>query len=341
MTRRKDGLWQETMTVTVNGRKKVKYFYGKTKAEVYRKIADYEEQEEKGTTFGFVADLWFEEAESAVEPTTYKSYRAPYNRAVEAFGDVPIKDIRPADITRYISAFARSADASRSTAANQLIIFSQVFKYAVDNGYADINAARDVALPKGLKKSNRDVPTDEDIQAVKRNVDHPFGLLPYMAMYTGCRLGELLALTWNDIDFDNRVIHINKSVYHLSNAPEVKSPKTLSGYRTIPLLDKLYDVLPKDKKSGAVFSKGSGNYISAKYLRYNYNKYRSETGVKCTMQQLRHCYATMLFENGVEPKDAQRLLGHAQLSTTLEIYTHLRQSRIEKINQNLLHLDIK
>ena len=145
----------------------------------------------------------------------------------------------------------------------------------------------------------------------------------YMALYTGLRRGELCALTWADIDFDQKQIKVTKSTYWTDDhVPHTKTPKTASGEREVPLMDSLYDLLkplqgkPKDKVFGDLHS-----YQIDKGIR----KYMEETGCQVTLHGLRHGFASILYKNNVDIKTAAYVLGHAQTSTTLEIYTHLME----------------
>ena len=148
-----------------------------------------------------------------------------------------------------------------------------------------------------------------------------------VVLYTGCRRGELLALEWSDIDLCNRTITINKSTYNQGSKTFVKKPKTEAGNRTVPLLDKLYDKITPAE--GLVFP-GKDGYMTEKQFRMKWGAYVKESGVTCTPHQLRHAYATMLFENDIAPMDAQELLGHANIQTTNDIYTHIRDTRRKK-----------
>ena len=155
-----------------------------------------------------------------------------------------------------------------------------------------------------------------------------------MAMYTGMRKGELLALTSNDISKD--FITVSKSLYHDANKPKVKTPKTESGVRRIPILDKLRPYL---KAKGIVFS-ADGGYMTEMQFQKAWGEYVAATGISCTPHQLRHCFATMLYEANVPMKDAQFLLGHAQLSTTMDIYAEIRKTRESNIAENIKNIDI-
>lgn len=332
MTRRKDGLYQEA--ITINGKRK--YFYGHSKIEVMRKIRSYQEREKNGLTFEEVADEWWEFHEPTLGPITAKGYVPAIRRAKEYLSG-PVREVTPTDINQYILSLARKQYA-RKTVTNHLAVVNQIMKYAVQNGYIQVNPAREIDVPKGLAKTPRDLPTSEEIKIIKNTTAEPMGMFAYWVMYTGCRRSELLALTWNDVDLTARTITINKSRYQLHNKVYTKDPKTESGNRVLPILDKLLEVIPK-KGRGLVFPYNGEMYTERRF-ELEWNKYRKKYGINCTPHALRHCYATMLYEANVPVKDAQELLGHAQASTTQDIYTHIRDSQKQKMREALYQIDI-
>lgn len=338
MVRRKDGLWQEQVTVTENGRKKQRYFYGKTKTAVLRKIADYQEAQAVGPAFETVADEWWEEAEPSLAANSLKNYKPALARAKEHFSGTRIRVIKPTDINLFLREYIKKSDPAEKTAKTQLMVVSLIGKYAVRMGYIDANPARDLSVPKGLRKSSRSVPVSDTIAKIKAGADLPFGLFAYMAMYTGARRGELLALTFEDIDRKNKTIRIDKSLYYEYGKPRLKAPKTENGRRVVPLLDKLAEKLPEG--TGPIFS-DKGGYITEGRFIMLWREYLKAAGIEhLTPHELRHAYATMLFENNVSVADMQELLGHAQYSTTMDIYNDLRDQRKATVRQQLLSVDI-
>ena len=339
MVKRKDGLWQETMTVEEHGQRIRKFFYGHSKAEVIRKVAAFEESREKGRTFEEVADEWWADAEPGLASNTLRGYRPAIVRAKDYFGKSNIRSIKPSDINTFIRSFVKQHHAADKTARTQLMMINLICKYAVSSGDLDTNPARDISIPKGLSKNSRLMPSDDDIKRVKGATNCTFGLFAPLILYTGCRRGEALALMWDDVDFDNGVIHITKSVYQKSNTPMLKEPKTEAGRRTVPLLDRLRAILKPS--TGLLFpDPKTGGLISETHFQRLWEAYAAESGVSCTPHQLRHAYATMLFEADVDEKDAQEILGHAQLSTTRDIYTHIRDQRRQKTYSKLVSMDL-
>lgn len=342
MVRRSDGRWQQSVTdVDASGRRKTKYFYGKTKSELLQKIAAYNAAaagRKRGVTFQTLADGWWEEAEPVIAPNTTKGYKAAKRRAAEHFGTTYAREIRPVDVSRFIKTFCKETHAAESTAKNQLSVISLILNWGVDRGYLDTNVAREVSVPKGLSKKKIVVPSSEDIQRVKDNTFLPFGMFAYWVMYTGLRHGELLALTWEDVDIEKRTITVSKSLYHVGGQ-KTKTPKSDAGTRVLPLLDRLAEKITPG--TGLIFPNQHGEYMSDGTFTKKYNAYRRASGVTCTPHQLRHAYTTMLIEADVKPTDAQGLLGHAQLSTTMDIYREIREIRQQKVRASMLAVDIE
>lgn len=342
MTKREDGLWQQSITIVERGRKKKKYFYGRTKREVLDKIRNYKEKEEAGPTFEEVADEWWEKHEKEIAHNTAKPYRPAVKRAIEELGEIRIKELRPVDIKKFIEKFVKETSAAQKTAKTQLTVVNLTCKYAVETGFIDSNPCRDVSIPKGLKKEPRKIASDEDIAIVKKSRDCTFGDFAYWTIYTGLRRGELMGLKWEDIDLKERTISIKRSIYHDNHgAPHIKEPKTEAGIRTVPILDALYETIDKGqkKKRGWVFPAPDGGPLWNGQIEWRLKLYARESGIKSTPHQMRHAYATMLFDAGIDAKDAQALLGHAQESTTRDIYTHIRESRSKKIRGKILSID--
>lgn len=320
---RPDGLHEAIRTI--NGKRKA--FRGKTDAEVERKMLAYQEALAQGKTFAQVADAWEREHFEEVAPNTLRSYRPALRRAVEHFGDDLIRSITPPQVKSFIVDFATGGRAKK-TVTTQLQICNMIFSYAVERGECNTNPCAYVSIPKGLKKTYRDAASPRDEEIVKQTPH--IWLLPYFILYTGVRKGEALAIQGRDIDLKAMVIHITKSVYHDGGGkPRIKSPKTESGVRDIPLLLPLVPHLPKKLRPDAyLFSDDGGEtpLTEGQYARH-WKAYAKSTGITCSAHRLRHSFATLIFECGVELKDAQDILGHSTAAMTQDVYTHLRDTR--------------
>ena len=338
MKKRKDGLYRKSITDKNTGQRL--YFYGKTEREINRKIYEYEQQAEHGRTFRAVANDWWRLETDNLSPSTVKGYGLALNKVVEHFGDTYIAEIKTSDITRFFHLMKRDGFAKK-TVKNHKIIIDRVFHYAVVEGDVKYNVAREAEIPRGLPETKRTPATPADETKIKNAAD--VWLLPFMALFTGMRKGERLGLQWGDIDLDDRQIHVERSVWYDSTMPVIKDPKTEAGKRKVPILNVLYDELIKmdiGKKTPDHFVFGGKKPMTEKAYRYAYAKFQKQTGIKATAQQLRKSYATLAVGANV-PADVLRVIfGHADISTTLNIYAEVRDERITSAAELLNQTDL-
>lgn len=321
---RPDGL-HETI-IRINGKRKA--FRGKTDREVWNKVKAYREERESGMTetFKAVADAWWDEIEPALEENTKKSYRPAYKRAVAHFGAEDVSEITTEMIEIYIRSFAKTY--AKKTVITQRQIIHQILTKAVRNGDIKYNPAEAVPLPKKLPQKKRRAPSPEQIKKIKDSVGDEFGLFAFLIYYTGLRRGEVEGLRYEDIDREAKRIHVSRSVYNVSTTSYTKDTKTEAGARSLPLLDALAEALP-NKKRGYIFSDDGGKTPTPDWkIQRRYEAYQARTGVSVTPHEIRHGYATALHEAGIDYKTAQEFLGHAQLSTTMDIYTDVLDKSI-------------
>lgn len=334
MTKRKDGRWMDS--VTINGKRQ--YFYGKTKSEVAQKVRDATQRTRTGKKFPDVSAAWWRKHEPTIASNTTKGYIPALRRADEFFAVDDIGSIRPVDISRFINHMIDDHDMAEKTAKTQLLVVNLVFHFAVMEGLVDFNPCADIRIPKGLRHDRREAADLEDIERVKASADLPFGLFPLIMLTCGLRDCEVLALRWRDVDLVNRDISVRSSVYHVGGAPQLKSPKTKAGIRKVPILDVLLPHLQPGDPDEFLFG-GDKPYGQHKYLN-EYERYKKASGVTCTPYQLRHAYATALWEAGVDELLASKLLGHAQTSTTHDVYTHIRDAHAARERRKIIEMKV-
>lgn len=327
MTRRKDGRYQERFTV--NG--KPKYFYGKTKAEVLRKINEYKEKEAIGKSFKDVAEEWSEIHFPSLAPNSVnRSYSIILHQLIDYF-DKPIKTIKNAEIEKMLLHFANRGY-SYNKVKSLLTVTLQIFGFAVKNEYVPYNVAKGSKIPLFLKPNKRSLPSDEDIEKIKKNKDTPTGRFAFFLLYTGMRKGELLALEKKDINLDKRTIMVNKTAYTVNGKTYFKAPKSVNGIRDIPILDKLMPEI-QHLKEGRLFP------YTESHINYLWEQFTKHHKISCTMHQLRHAFATLLFENEISILDAAEILGHTPIMTE-NIYTHIRETHRKEVHNKLYSADI-
>lgn len=328
MKKRKDGLYRKSITDKNTGKRI--YFYGISERDINRKIYEYEQRAENGRTFKEVANEWWRLETSNLSPSTVKGYGIALNKVLDHFANDYIQEIKTSDITRFFHALKRDGYAKK-TVKNHKIIIDRIFHYASVEGDIKFNVAREAEIPRGLPETKRLPATPIDENKIKNATGKGMWLLPFMALFTGMRKGELLGLQWGDIDLEKRLIHVRRSVWYDSNVPNVKDPKTEAGKRKIPILNLLYDELvrvgaAKQPKEHFVF--GGEKPMTEKAFRYSYAKFQRETGITATAQQLRKSYATLAVGANVPADVLRAIFGHADVATTLNIYAEVRDERI-------------
>lgn len=314
-----------------------KWFYGKTERELYKKLLEYTTEKEVGVKFEKVAIEWWEESYERFSPQTLRGYVPAYKRAVEMLADLRIPDVTPKDIQLIFKKMAAQGF-SRKTISNQRIIYNQIFDYAVINGYISFNPCSSVKVLMGRKSEAIKPALDLDEKKILES-DHPWQF-PFMALLTGMRKQELLALQWKDIDFDENIISVTKAVEHIGKTPHIKSTKTEAGVRDVPMINRLRERLIsiKGNPNHYIFSDDGGkNPLSEHRFERLYKDYAKEVGITCSSRQLRHSFATVAVEEDIQAKDLQNALGHADITTTMNVYASARKKSIQKVADKLNH----
>ena len=334
MIKRKDGRWQEQ--IKLPGMDKPKYFYGKTKREVQRKLAAWsmerEQEQAQAMQLCTIVEQWAERHREEVEATSWGNYAPAVRDVLQWFQGREIGDIYPDEITEFLQAIA-ARGYTRWTVQRRRDVLTQTWDYAIGKRIVRYNVARQSKMPKGLPAGTREPPTPEQLALIGAGFRLPFGLFAALEGYTGMRRGEILALQWEDFDRAAGVIHVRRAVQFIGEAPHTKPPKTAQGVRDVVIPAPL-DALLGDRKQGLVFPGPEGGLLRLNQFKSAWRKWCVSVGVgtrgrgtAVTTHQLRHFYATVLYDAGVGVKEMQTLLGHSDIRTTMNIYTHIMLSR--------------
>lgn len=314
-----------------------KFFYGKTEREVYKKILEYSEKKATGYTFKEVADQWWEIEVEQLSPSTVRGYHNSTKRAVEFFGDLPIAEITTADITKYLHRIARQGF-SKKTVKNHKIVVSRIMHFATVECYIKHNPARDAELPRNLAEKKRKAAPPNEEAAIKSAKDDPW-MLPYFALMTGMRRGEILGLKWSDIDLDRNIINVQRSVWYDGSQPYIKSTKTEAGQRLIPILAPLKErILQEEIPNTDYYVFGDEKPLTEKAYRHRYKMYKERVGITSTLHQLRKSFATAAVDANVPVDVLKEIIGHKDISTTMNIYAEVRENRIKEAGNALSQL---
>lgn len=303
-------------------------------------------------TFKEVANLWLESYETTVKPTTYQNTRKYLNILIkDYFSDIRIESISVSMMQQIVLKLSK-----RYTAYSlYLSVVNRVFKFAMSLGIVQANPVDRIIRPKQQPpKSEKIALTKEELnQFLTLAKEHARPVL-YAAWhtlaYTGLRKGELLGLEWSDIDLDNKVISVQHNLVMVNGKYRIQSPKTRKSIRKITIDDITASVLKSwkleqkklffkngVKNSNIVFSGSSGEYLDKSHFRVSLKKFLKRYDLPAiTVHGLRHTHASLLFEAGVEPKTISDRLGHANIQTTLDMYTHLNDNQRSDVADRLL-----
>lgn len=338
-----------------------KSFSGKSKKEVEKKVRDWENdidnygRELEKTTMDvqkLVYDHLFLNVKLQVSLGTFERYMSLYNTHVKnsSIANRNIKHIMQAELQAY---FNSKNDKSIKSLSMLKFILAQAFDFAVSNHIIRVNPMSGISLPKSNYESrNLQVLTlSEQKSYMKLATDSYYNTLFVVALNTGMRVGELIALKWENVDLDQGLIRVRETsrlVKEYNDQGEgidkvvTKEPKTKAGNRDIPIHSGLRNMLKKFKlKSGAfdtgcVFTNKHGAQVSYDSIAKAHKLICEKAQIRnVTFHCLRHTFATRLIEQGVDAKTVSLLLGHTDIKITLNLYTHstddTKKTAIEKL----------
>lgn len=365
MKRRKDGRLCAKVAI---GNGKSKFVYAQTKKELDRKVTELKIKLGKGVDIGadkdtFIewAERWLKYKKTTLSVGRYKVCQYRINN-LESIHYIPITKLKAADIQDIVYDL-HAHGLSEYIMKEVKNTAKQVIQLAIDNRVLDYNCALAVKIPQTVPGETRRALTEEEqawISAPSQCRGHRMAMI---MMYAGLRRGEMIALTWPDIDFQEKTITVNKAVEFDNNRPIVKSrTKTEAGMRTVFIPQVLVDFLANEKKGKSllVCPDAKGGLMSETSYRRAWESYQKEINRKfgdfsgvivqtktgeltayqksdskydpkkmpmvipnITAHMLRHTFITMMYLAGVDVLTAKEQAGHADIQTTLNIYTHL------------------
>lgn len=323
---------------------------GKTELEAMTKLAEKLAAAKRGEEAiggSMTVDAWFKEWLAAYKepkgltPKSLSMYTEKYNGYIKPrIGRMKLRDVKDIHLQKIMN---EQAGRSSSHVKKLRMVMQEMFKRARQSRLIPFDPAELLELPETYQKSRRSI-TDEEreaILAVAKN--HRSGLWILTLLYTGMRPGETAALRWVDVDFARNEIHVHAAKE--SGSRTIKEPKTASGVRDIPIHAKLLPLLleAKGKPFAPVFPTGAGNFQSENSLRRLWTGFRRDLDIYMGAEVrrnkivksviapdlvpycLRHTFCTDLQRAGVPLNVAKELMGHSDIQTTANIYTHRAQ----------------
>lgn len=332
-TKRADGRYETTITITIDGEKKRKHVYGKTIKEVDDKVAELRSQSNKGNLIDdrfMTMEEWAKKwlityKKGKVSDNTYAGYENAVNVHIIPFiGSKRLQELKKNHLQQVLNKLIDEEKIQTAKKVN--VTLGQIVRAALEENYIYKDISIGLQLPKPKQNKKRTLTDKEifDVQCAELPPKQQAFL--YILLYTGMRRGEALALLPTDIDFENKKITISKTLVFGKNQSTVKdTTKSNAGMRVLPLPDRLALSLKKIISDDVLFPSAHGGYMTRTSFRRFWDILSRDAGLceDVTPHIFRHTYATKLYYGGVDVKTAQYLLGHSSIQVTLEIYTHL------------------
>lgn len=293
----------------------------------------------------------------SVKPVSVHKRKVIYkNDIFDEFGNSDINNINIKHLQNWVNTLAQKYLSYQT----KIEMLKTLIKFAIVKGYADKNPFDRIIIPKKSAKAKKDHSNNffelnelkQFLEAAKDN-SRNYTYFSILAA-TGMRRSEAAALNWDDIDFENKIISVNRTITTDENGKKtVGSPKTPNSKRILPISNNLYKILLDYKKerqdagdvSPLLFHTKNGDYHDNSCEKDWINSiYRKHPELKrITMHGFRHTFATLLYEGDevdVKPKDVQMALGHEKPNLALDIYTHQTEKGKEYVRKSINNLDI-
>jgi len=352
--RTKNGLWRGSYWVTTAKGLKRRYVSAKTRQQCSQKLTKAMADRDGGLIFeaahltvGDYLKRWLKDVEDTVRRSTYEGYEyAVRPHIVPALGRIKLKDLTSAHLRSF---YRDRLDSGRAPATvHKLhVVLHKALKAAVADGLIPRNAAAGLKLPR-ITREEIDPLTEEEARRLLETVrGDRLETLYVLALNTGMRQGELLALKWDDVDLERGVLRVRRTLTHANKSFVLGEPKTKNSRRTIRLTTGAVNALRMHlsrqleeieymgslyQPGGLIFATETGTIINPSNLRNrSFKPLLKGAGLPpIRFHDLRHTCATLLLSNDVNAKVVSEMLGHSSIRITLDIYSHLMPDMQEK-----------
>lgn len=346
-----------------NGKRLREYVYAPTEAEAKKILAEFEYNQLRNTlvetnhiTVSDFLDLWMDNyVKYNCEETTAYGYRNINNHIKNFLGKIELQKLQPSHIQQYYKHLMDEKGLSPNTVHKHHANLRKALDYGLKQQYVSRNAADAVSLPKKIRFEGRSY-TREQLRKLLDKVKGTVLELPiYLCAYLGLRREEIVGLRWKWVDLNNRVLHIQEVRTSAGGTVVVKAPKTDKSKRSLYIEDEVYDVLKRTQERqeelkallgadyderGYVFAHEDGKPFRVNSVTERFKAFLEKNNLpKIRLHDLRHTFASILYDEGVDLKAISEALGHSQLSTTSHIYLHrfdqIHKSTVSAISQAL------
>ena len=349
ISQRKDGRWEARISVGYrNGKQVRKCIYGSTREEVNRKLVTSLAKVQEGQTLPDeritvekFLDTWLEgTARARLRESTFARYKILIEKHVKPhIGKQPVARLTPVRVQR-LWADLQKDQLSPRTIIQVRAILRVALNQAVQHGLAHRNAAALSDPPKMTQYNATFLDAKQAERLLASVKGHKLEALVTLALTTGMRIGEILGLTWGDLDLENKTLQVRQQQQRVGKELIVCSPKTKRSARSIPLTKVAVDALLVHRNaqtaqhrsgldtgrvvSGRVFVNEKGAPLENGTVLRQFQRIVRDAGFpKMRLHDLRHSCATLLLSRGVHARVVMELLGHSTIAMTMNVYSHV------------------
>ena len=365
--KRKDGRWEgRYIKGYYCGKAKYGYVYAKTYSEVKQKLFVLKEESitqgvaeeslkypDSNLSFEAISLEWLHTIRPQIKESSYIKYtNSLKSYLIPTFSTRAIDTISRSDVYSFCKEMSLKGGVhdkglSPKTIADALSILRSIFNYAADEKGITVANISGISVKMAYSTMRvLSIVEQEKLEIILREDINPCNLGILLSMYTGLRIGELCALTWNDISNSEHILFVNKTMQRLQQLDGgdkktrviVSTPKSECSIRRIPLPDNIYHLLENNRKdSDAYILTGiNGKYLEPRTMENRFKKVLIKAAVKdANFHALRHTFATRCIELGFDVKSLSEILGHASVNITLNRYVHPSMELKQK-NMNML-----
>lgn len=297
---------------------------------------------------------WLDYKHAIVKNSTYMKYKNSINKhIIPNLGSFDIKILDNNIVQKFINQklSAEKCSLSPKSVRELVNIIKNTLAYAENYGFQS-KCKCELLIVRNSFKPIRVLNKNEEkalLNTLESDTDiFKLGIL--ISLLTGVRIGELCALRWEDVDFKECVITVNRTMQRVqiegkNNKTEIiiTTPKTNTSFRQIPIPKMLVDYIIGFKSSNDqyILTNKNGNYIEPRVMQYKFKKYLQVAGISdANFHALRHTFATRCIEAGVDVKVLSEVLGHSNVNITLDRYVHnsidYKKDNIERFNNYIL-----
>ena len=352
--KRKDGRWEGRYVVghdPITGKMISRNVLGKTQAQVKEKLRTAIENSKRldytqtgKYTVGQWMDEWFEAyAKVKVRPSSHQTYKGYIENHIKPnIGDIPIEKLTSLQLQKFyrllltegrvprIESEKQPKGLSAKTVRNINQVISSAMDMAVRHKLILSNPTEGCELPKVEHREMKTLPAEQLGAFLREAKESGVYELYYMDLATGLRRGELLGLKWEDIDLQNGVIHVRRQVARVDGEVKELPLKTKNSYRNISISQDAVAMLTEmeaHRSSDYVFPSSTGGPISPDSVNNMLHRVLKRAGLpSIRFHDLRHTFATLALQNGVDIKTVSGMLGHFSAGFTLDTYAHVTTS---------------